>query len=102
VSSFGVGYDNIDVKYAAEHGIVVANTPEVLNEEVADTALGLLLCTVREFPKAERFLRKETRRPDRRRPRARQAQRREAPLPSRPRQASRRSRGWSHPRPRPI
>jgi len=57
VSSFGVGYDNIDVKYAAAHGIVVCNTPEVLTEEVADTALGLLLCTVREFPQAERFLR---------------------------------------------
>ena len=57
VSSFGVGYDNVDVKYAVEHGIVICNTPEVLNEEVADTALGLLLCTVREFPKAENFLR---------------------------------------------
>ena len=57
VSSFGVGYDHIDVKYAVEHGITVTNTPEVLNEEVADTALGLLLCTVREFPQAERFLR---------------------------------------------
>src|SRR3954471_23031847 len=57
VSSFGVGYNNIDVKYAVEHNIIVCNTPEVLNEEVADTALGLLLCTVREFPKAERFLR---------------------------------------------
>src|SRR4029077_18292337 len=57
VSSFGVGYDNIDIKYAIEHHIIVSNTPEVLNEEVADTALGLLLCTVREFPKAERFLR---------------------------------------------
>jgi lactate dehydrogenase-like 2-hydroxyacid dehydrogenase len=57
VSSFGVGYDNIDVKYAVEHNITVCNTPEVLNEEVADTALGLLLCTVREFPKAENFLR---------------------------------------------
>ncbi len=57
VASFGVGYDNIDVKYAAAHGIVVTNTPDVLTEEVADTALGLLLCTVREFPQAERFLR---------------------------------------------
>jgi lactate dehydrogenase-like 2-hydroxyacid dehydrogenase len=57
VSSFGVGYDNIDIKHSIEHGIVVCNTPEVLNEEVADTALGLLLCTVREFPKAESFLR---------------------------------------------
>jgi hypothetical protein len=57
VSSFGVGYDNIDVKYAAAHGITVTNTPDVLTEEVADTALGLLLCTVREFPQAERYLR---------------------------------------------
>jgi lactate dehydrogenase-like 2-hydroxyacid dehydrogenase len=57
VSSFGVGYDHVDVKFAAAHGIVVTNTPDVLTEEVADTALGLLLCTVREFPQAERFLR---------------------------------------------
>jgi len=57
VSSFGVGYDNVDTKYASAHGIVVSNTPEVLNEEVADTALGLLLCTVRELPQAERYLR---------------------------------------------
>jgi len=57
VSSFGVGYDHIDAKWAGEHGIVVTNTPEVLNEEVADTALGLLLCTAREFPQADRYLR---------------------------------------------
>lgn len=57
ISSFGVGYDHIDAKWAGEHGIIVTNTPEVLNEEVADTALGLLLCTVREFPQAERFVR---------------------------------------------
>src|ERR1041384_1399675 len=50
-------YDHIDAKWAGEHGIVVTNTPEVLNEEVADTALGLLLCTVREFPQADRYLR---------------------------------------------
>jgi len=57
VSTFGVGYDHVDSKWAAEHGVVVTNTPEVLTEEVADTALGLLLCTVREFPQAERYLR---------------------------------------------
>ncbi|MPZ57424.1 MAG: 2-hydroxyacid dehydrogenase [Rhizobiales bacterium] len=57
ISSFGVGYDNIDIKAAVEHKIVVANTPQVLTEEVADTALGLLLCTVREFPQADRFVR---------------------------------------------
>jgi hypothetical protein len=57
VSSFGVGYDHIDAKWAGTHGIIVTNTPDVLNEEVADTALGLLLCTVREFPQAERYVR---------------------------------------------
>jgi lactate dehydrogenase-like 2-hydroxyacid dehydrogenase len=57
ISSFGVGYDHIDAKWAGEHGITVTNTPDVLNEEVADTALGLLLNTVREFPQAERYLR---------------------------------------------
>ena len=57
VSSFGVGYDHVDAKWAGAHGIIVTNTPEVLNEEVADTALGLLLCTVREFPQAERHVR---------------------------------------------
>jgi len=57
VSSFGVGYDHIDAKWAGAQGITVTNTPDVLNEEVADTAIGLLLCTVREFPQSERFLR---------------------------------------------
>ena len=57
VSSFGVGYDNVDAKWASQHGVVVTNTPDVLNEEVADTAIGLLLCTVREFPQADRFVR---------------------------------------------
>ena len=57
ISSFGVGYDHIDAKWAGGHGIVVTNTPDVLNEEVADTALGLLLCTVREFPQGDRYVR---------------------------------------------
>lgn len=57
VSSFGVGYDHVDARWAGEHGIIVTNTPDVLNEEVADTTLGLLLCTVREFPQADRFVR---------------------------------------------
>ncbi|MEI8407394.1 MULTISPECIES: 2-hydroxyacid dehydrogenase [unclassified Kribbella] len=57
VSSFGVGYDQIDATAAAERGVVVTNTPGVLDDEVADTALGLLLMTVRELPQAERYLR---------------------------------------------
>jgi lactate dehydrogenase-like 2-hydroxyacid dehydrogenase len=57
ISNFGVGYDNVDVKYAAAHDIIVTNTPEVLTEEVADTALGLLLCTVRELPQSDHYVR---------------------------------------------
>ena len=57
ISSFGVGYDHVDAAWAGGHGITVTNTPDVLTEEVADTALGLLLCTVRELPQAERFVR---------------------------------------------
>jgi lactate dehydrogenase-like 2-hydroxyacid dehydrogenase len=57
ISSFGVGYDHIDARAAAKRGIVVTHTPDVLTEEVADTAIGLLLSTVRELPQAERYLR---------------------------------------------
>ncbi len=57
IANFGVGYDGIDLVRAAERGIVVTNTPDVLTEEVADTALGLLLMTVRELSSAERYLR---------------------------------------------
>jgi lactate dehydrogenase-like 2-hydroxyacid dehydrogenase len=57
IASFGVGYDHVDAAAAAQRGIVVTNTPDVLTEEVADTAVGLLICTVRELPQAERYLR---------------------------------------------
>ena len=57
VVSFGVGYDHIDATFAGEHGIIVTHTPGVLDEEVADTAMGLTLATVRQLPQAERYLR---------------------------------------------
>jgi lactate dehydrogenase-like 2-hydroxyacid dehydrogenase len=57
ISNFGVGYDHIDVVAAANRGVVVTNTPDVLTEEVADTTVGLLLCTVRELPQADRYVR---------------------------------------------
>ena len=57
VSNFGVGYNNIDTAWAAAHGIVVTNTPDVLNDEVADTTLGLIIATARQLPAAERHLR---------------------------------------------
>jgi len=57
VASFGVGYDHVDSTYAREHNIVVTNTPDVLTEEVADVAMGLLIATLREFVKADKYLR---------------------------------------------
>jgi lactate dehydrogenase-like 2-hydroxyacid dehydrogenase len=57
VASFGVGYDHVDANHAREHNIVVTNTPDVLTEEVADIAMGLLIATLREFVKADRYLR---------------------------------------------
>src|SRR5215831_14393759 len=56
-AAFGVGYDHVDVNYAREHNIMVTNTPDVLTEEVADITMGLLICTLREFVKADRYLR---------------------------------------------
>lgn len=57
VASFGVGYDHIDARAAGERGIIVTNTPGVLDDEVADTAMALTLMAVRRLPQAERFLR---------------------------------------------
>jgi lactate dehydrogenase-like 2-hydroxyacid dehydrogenase len=57
ISSFGVGYDHIDANHAAENGVVVTHTPNVLDDEVADTTIGLLLNTLREFYSAEKHLR---------------------------------------------
>jgi lactate dehydrogenase-like 2-hydroxyacid dehydrogenase len=57
VANFGVGYDGVDVKHAAAKGIAVTNTPDVLSEEVADTAVGLLINTLRLLPQAEEWLR---------------------------------------------
>lgn len=57
IANFGVGYDGVDAGHAAKRGVTVTNTPDVLTEEVADTAIGLLLNTLRRFPVAEQWLR---------------------------------------------
>jgi lactate dehydrogenase-like 2-hydroxyacid dehydrogenase len=57
VANFGVGYDSIDVKAAAQRGIVVTNTPDVLNDEMGDFTIGLLLATIRRLPQADRYVR---------------------------------------------
>jgi lactate dehydrogenase-like 2-hydroxyacid dehydrogenase len=57
IANMGVGYDSVDARHAGSRGIMVTNTPDVLTEEVADTALGLLINAVRELPRAEQWLR---------------------------------------------
>ena len=57
VANMGVGYDSVDAKWAGGHGIVVTNTPGVLDDEVADTTIALLLNTLRQLPQSERYLR---------------------------------------------
>lgn len=57
IANFGVGYDAVDAHHAGLRGVMVTNTPDVLTEEVADTAIGLLLNTLRELSAAERHLR---------------------------------------------
>ena len=57
VSCYGVGTDAIDLSYARANGIRVTNTPDVLTEDVADIAIGLLLATARQIPQADTFVR---------------------------------------------
>ncbi|WP_237751530.1 2-hydroxyacid dehydrogenase [Sphingobium sp. DC-2] len=57
ISSFGVGYEHIDAEDAARRGIVVTNTPDVLDDDVADLALALTLATLRQIPQADRHVR---------------------------------------------
>ena len=57
ISVFGVGYDGVPVDYCRRRGLKVTNTPDVLTDDVADVAVGLVLMTGRGFAKAERFVR---------------------------------------------
>jgi hydroxypyruvate reductase len=57
ISNFGVGVDAINLDDAKKRKIIVTNTPDVLNECVADTALALMLNTLRKLPQSERYLR---------------------------------------------
>jgi hydroxypyruvate reductase len=57
ISVMGVGYDGVDVAAAKARGIMVTHTPDVLNDDVADLALGLMLCAARQLPAADRFVR---------------------------------------------
>lgn len=57
VSSFGVGYDGVAAKHAAAKGIMVAHTPDVLNDEVANTVMALVLATTRRIVAYDRYVR---------------------------------------------
>ena len=57
ISVMGVGYDGIDVAAAKARGIQVTHTPNVLNDDVADLAIGLMLCAARQLPAADRYVR---------------------------------------------
>ena len=57
ISNFGVGVDAINLDDAKKRRIIVTNTPDVLNDCVADTALALVLNTLRKLPQSEQYLR---------------------------------------------
>jgi hydroxypyruvate reductase 2 len=57
ISSVGVGTDSIAVEHARGRGIRVANTPDVLNDDVANLAIMLLLATTRKFVAYDRYVR---------------------------------------------
>lgn len=59
VANYAVGYDNIDIPYAIEKGITVANTPDQVTDPTANLALGLMLDTARRITECDRRLRKE-------------------------------------------
>lgn len=57
ISIMGVGYDKVDVAAAKERDIPVTHTPGVLNDEVADLAIGLMLSVARRIPQADQYVR---------------------------------------------
>jgi glyoxylate reductase len=57
VANVAVGYNNIDVAACAQRGVVVTNTPDVLTDATADTAIALILDVTRRFGEGERLIR---------------------------------------------
>lgn len=57
ISTFAVGYDNIDLLAATEKGILVTNTPGVLNQAVVELTLGLMFCVARRIVEADKYIR---------------------------------------------
>jgi glyoxylate reductase len=57
ISNFGVGYDNVDIPYATEHGVLVCNTPGVLSDAVADLTFGFMIDLARGVLQSDRHVR---------------------------------------------
>jgi glyoxylate reductase len=57
IANYAVGYNNIDVEYAARRGIMVTNTPDVLTDSTADLAMALVLACARRLPESEKLVR---------------------------------------------
>lgn len=57
IACYGVGYDAIDLQASRTRGIRVTNTPDVLNDAVAELAVGLMLALARQIPQSDRFVR---------------------------------------------
>lgn len=57
ISSFGVGYDGVNAAHAASRNVIATNTPDVLNDDVANMAVTLVLTCSRRFSEWERFAR---------------------------------------------
>ncbi len=57
VANFGVGYDRVDVEACAARGVVVTNTPGVLDDATADLAFALILAARRQVVEGDRFVR---------------------------------------------
>jgi glyoxylate reductase len=57
VANFGVGYDRIDLRACAERGLVVTNTPGVLDDATADLAFALILAVRRQVVEGDRLIR---------------------------------------------
>jgi gluconate 2-dehydrogenase len=58
VCNTSVGYDNLNMEELAKRGIMATNTPDVLNDTVADTVFGLLLSTAKRIPELDHWVKK--------------------------------------------
>jgi len=61
VANYGVGVDNVDLEAARSRNVVIANTPDVLTDDVAELTIALTLALLRRVAEGDRFLRRQSR-----------------------------------------